>query len=220
MSANELMLDVSQAHELKLAFRRNGWTNADIKALSEGNFLADVLKLMKGQLEIKPIEHLIDCDVNPFIPNGWAVEEHKKGGMFKFNPEKISLYLSEKQKKGSIGGHDLRKELADKPVMNANVLDYLLARPELIPEEWKGKYIFFWGTIYRDSDGYLFVFYLYWFGSKWGCHYYWLVNDFNSDNPAALATLLISPLLIGGGVLFCELSVPAAKHSANFVNLF
>lgn len=188
MSANELMLDVSQAHELKLAFRRNGWTNADIKALSEGNFLADVLKLMKGQLEIKPIEHLIDCDVNPFIPNGWAVEEHKKGGMFKFNPEKISLYLSKKQKKGSIGGHDLRKELADKPVMNANVLDYLLAHPELIPEEWKGKYIFFWGTIYRNSVGSLCVRCLRWNGSGWCWYGYWLGSDFNSDSPAALAS--------------------------------
>lgn len=188
MSANELMLDVSQAHELKLAFRRNGWTNADIKALSEGNFLADVLKLMKGQLEIKPIEHLIDCDVNPFIPNGWAVEEHKKGGMFKFNPEKISLYLSKKQKKGSISGHDLRKELADKPVMNAKVLDYLLDHPELIPEEWKGKYIFFWGTIYRRSDGRLGVRYLYWDGSKCYWDFIWLVHDFNSVNPAALAS--------------------------------
>lgn len=188
MSANELMLDVSQAHELKLAFRRNGWTNADIKALSEGNFLADVLKLMKGQLEIKPIEHMIDCDVNPFIPNGWAVEEHKKGGMFKFNPEKISLYLSKKQKKGSIGGHDLRKELADKPVMNANVLDYLLAHPELIPEEWKGKYIFFWGTIYRHSPCYLYVPYLDWDGSRWNEGYRWLDSDFYSEDPAARAS--------------------------------
>lgn len=186
MSANELMLDVSQAHELKLAFRRNGWTNADIKALSEGNFLADVLKLMKGQLEIKPIEHLIDCDVYPFIPNGWAVEEHKKGGMFKFNPEKISLYLSKKQK----SGHDLRKELADKPVMNANVLDYLLAHPELIPEEWKGKYIFFWGTIYRLSVGSLIVRCLSWSGSEWfwGCSWLDCGFDFSSDNPAALAS--------------------------------
>jgi len=182
------MLDGSQAHEVKLAFRRNGWTNADIKALSEGNFLADVLKLMRGQLEIKPIEHLIDCDVNPFIPNGWAVEEHKKGGMFKFNPEKISLYLSKKQKKEIIGGYDLRKELADKPVMNANVLDYLLAHPELIPEEWKGKYIFFWGTIYRDSDGRLYVRYLCWYGSKWCWDYNCLVSDLDSDGPAALTS--------------------------------
>lgn len=188
MSNNELMLDVSQAHELKLAFRRNGWTNADIKALSEGNFLANVLKLMKGQFETKPIEHLIDSDSAPFVPNGWTVEEHKKGGFFKFDPAKISLYLSKKQKKGIIGGHDLRKELANKLVMNANVLDYLLAHPELIPEKWKGKYIFFWGTIYRNSGGNLRVRCLCWYGSEWFWLFRWLDDAFMSDLPAALAS--------------------------------
>jgi len=173
---------------LKLAFRRNGWNNAEIKALSEGNILADVLKVIKGQAEIKMLEHLIDCDSVPFPSDGWSVEEHKKGGTFKFNPEKVSLYLSKKQKKGSIEGNDLRKELANRQTLNANVLDYLLAHPELIPEEWKGKNIFFWGTIYRDSDGSLYVRCLSWRGSKWGWDCYWLDCGFNSDCPAALAS--------------------------------
>lgn len=187
-SNNDLMFDVSQTAELKLAFRRNGWNNAEIKTLLEGGILANVLKVIKGQAEIKMIERLIDCDSAPFVPDGLSVEDHKKGGMFKFNPEKISLYLSKKQKKGSIGGYDLRKELADKPVMNANVLDYLLARPELIPKEWKGKYIFFWGTIYRDSDGDLCVRYLGWNGSEWDWYCNWLDNVFNFGSPAALAS--------------------------------
>lgn len=187
-SNNDLMFDVSQVAELKLAFRRNGWNNAEIKTLSEGDILADVLKVIKGQAEIKMIKRLIDCDANPFIPDGWSVEEHKKGGMFKFNPEKISLHLSKKQKKGSIKGKNLRKELANQPVLNANVLEYLLAHPELIPEEWKDKYIFFWGTIYRSSDGYSHVRCLYWDGSKWDWFYDWLVDGFNSDFPAAITS--------------------------------
>jgi hypothetical protein len=98
-------------------------------------------------------------------------------------------YLSKEQKKGSIiVVRDLRKELNGKLILNANVLDYLLAHPELIPEEWKGKYIFFWGTIYRDSGGDLSVRYLYWSGSEWNWDYNWLDDDFNSDNPAALAS--------------------------------
>ena len=96
MSANDLMLDVSQAAELKLAFRRTGWNNAEIKTLSEGDILADVLKVIRGQAKIKMNEssgHLIDCDAAPFIPSGnfnWSVEEHKKGGLFKFDPAKIN----------------------------------------------------------------------------------------------------------------------------------
>lgn len=187
-SNNDLMLDVSQAAELKLAFRRNGWNNAEIKTLSEGDILANVLKVIKGQAEIKIIERLIDCDSTPFVPNGWSVEDHKKRGLFKFGPAKISFYLSEKQKKGTISGHDLRKELADKSVMNANVLNYLLAHPELIPEEWKSKYTFFWGTIYRYSDGRLYVRYLRWFGSVWRWVYRRLDYDFDSDCPAVFAS--------------------------------
>jgi len=133
-------------------------------------------------------QNLIDCDSAPFIPKGWLLEEHRRNGFFEFDPAKISLYLSRKQKIGSIGGHDLRKDLSDKPVMNANVLDYLLAHPEIIPEEWKNKYIFFWGTIYRYSDGSLYVRCLDWVGSGWGWHYVWLDLGFNSDGPAALAS--------------------------------
>lgn len=49
MSSKGLMLDVSQAHELKMAFRRNGWNNAQIKALSEReDILKDVLQVVKG----------------------------------------------------------------------------------------------------------------------------------------------------------------------------
>lgn len=189
MSANDdLMLDVSQAHELKMAFRRAGWTNAQIKTLSEGNILADVLRVIKRQSKITCLEHLIDCDADPFIPSGWSVEEHKKGGLLKFDPDKISLHLSKKQKKGIIGGHDLRKELSDKPIMNANVLDYLLAHPELIPEEFKGKNIFFWGTIYRHSDRSRGVRCLCWDGSQWGWSYDWLGNVFGSCSPAALVS--------------------------------
>lgn len=51
----ELMLDVGQAQELKLAFRKHGWTNAEIKRLSEGDLLAQVLMVMRGQAVITTV---------------------------------------------------------------------------------------------------------------------------------------------------------------------
>jgi hypothetical protein len=146
------------------------------------------LGVINGSHEIKMIEHFIDLDTNPFIPGSWTVEEHKKGGLYKFDPSKISFYLSEKQKEGSSKGYDLRKELEGRPVMNANVLDYLLAHTELISEEWKDKYIFFWGTIYCSSGGDLCVRYLDWDGSDWSWFYHWLGHDFDSGDHAALAS--------------------------------
>lgn len=125
--------------------------------------------------------YLVNCDAFPFIPEGWSVEEHKKGGNFQFDSIKISLYLSQRQKNGGISGIDLKRELDKKPLINANVLDYLLHHPDLIPENWKSELVFFWGTIYRDSEGKLCVRCLYRFGSDWSWTYAWLHNDFDSE---------------------------------------
>ena len=190
---SDLKLDVDQASELKAAFRRSDWTNPEIKKICEGSILADFHKVVKGLAEIKMIEHLINLDADPFVPDGWTVKEHIKAGQWKFNPNEVEFYLSKEQKKGeSIEGNKLHKELADKPVFNANVLDYLLAHPELIPDEWKKdkngntRYIFFWGTIYRSSGGRLYVRYLRWDGVEWDWGDHWLVRGFDGIDPAAV----------------------------------
>lgn len=146
-----------------------------------------VQRFLRGETSVTELENLIDCDTQPFIPNGWSVEEHVFGGQFSFNPTKVELYLSKKQKNYSIIGSDLRKELKGRKVLNANVLDYLLVHPELIPNDWRGKCVFFWGTIYRDSDGRLYVRYLDWYGFKWSWRYCWLDGYFYSGSPAILA---------------------------------
>lgn len=240
MSANELMLDIGQIHELELAFRRSGWTNADIKALSEGDFLTDVLKLMNEQKSLghkwnikyfsclscvlkrefcgplkntgvfsgkellaylaacnvrdtlfeksKTIfrKNIVDCDSLPFVPFGYSVEEHRKGGNFEFNSAKFSLYFSSSQDNGGICGHDLYKELSDKQLWNANALDYFLQFPELIPKEFKMLKVFFWGTIYRNCLGSLYVRCLEQSASGWIWSFRWLGSNFNHDCPAMI----------------------------------
>lgn len=46
---SELMLDVGTANEIKLAMRRAGFTGADVKAVSEGDFMSGVLGLIRGE---------------------------------------------------------------------------------------------------------------------------------------------------------------------------
>ena len=186
---SDLMLDVGQANELKLAFRRAGFSNDDIKRLCEGKVLTDVRSVLRGHASVTIIEHVIDCDADPFVPDDWSVEEHRKGGAFKWDTEaqRDALYLSKQQQGGQyIEGNKLRKELAKKPVLNANVLDYLLANPHLIPEEWKGKAVFFWGTIYRHRGGNLFVRYLVWYCGRWIWDFRWLASVWNVNYPAAV----------------------------------
>lgn len=182
-------------HELAITAAKAGWELEDIANLAKDETkLRSILSYMKGYAEINTVEHVIDCDADPLIPfDGWKVEEHKKAGSLKWDATKVKFHLSDKQKNGkTIEGNKLRKELADMPVMNANVLDYLMRNPHLIPEEWKKtekgetRYIFFWGTIYRGSGGYLSVRCLSFDGGYWRSGSRWLGHVWIGSLPAAL----------------------------------
>lgn len=136
-------------------------------------------------------ERVVDLDADPLVPTGWKVEEHVKGGQFEWDPAKVALYLSEGQRNGKwIQGTQLRQELKAKNPYNANLLDYLLAHPELIPEEWEERKseipVSFWGTIYRDPDGNLRVRYLHWSGGRWDWGFGWLDGDWSGPYPVAV----------------------------------
>ena len=135
--------------------------------------------------------HIVNLDANPLTPNGWSInpkDQIKSVVRSPLNLSKvqIGLHLSEEQKGGAVLGHDLKKALEGKPVMSAVLLDYYLAHPELIPESWKGKAVFFWGTIYRGSYGDLYVRCLFWNGGGWYWFYYWLVDGFGGQDPSAV----------------------------------
>lgn len=132
--------------------------------------------------------HKIDTNITPSLPfDGATIEHHEKSGKMILDFSKFDLYLSEKQKTGSIVGNELRKELKDKKVLNACVLDYLLANPYLIPEDWKGKAVFFWGTIFRGAGGSLCVRCLVWGGGGWQSYYRWLDGSFGGGSPALVS---------------------------------
>ncbi len=215
--SDDLMLDVGQANELKLSFRRNGWkTNEEIKRLSEGSLLAGVLSVLNGTAKIKPITEdasrwitlnettiAVNLAATPNLPfneakiekhigEGWVIVEKRPDGLY-ISGRKVIIHLSKRQRGAkSLGGHELRDELTGKPVLNSNILDALYGNPHLIPEDWKKDengntiYIFFWGTLYRDSDVNLYVRCLYFFGGRWYRLYGWLDYGWSGNNPAAL----------------------------------
>lgn len=192
--SDKFVMTARQSAELDFALERNGWKPENVKALSSGDMLARFLPVLLGHAEIRMIEHVIDCDAPVFIPEKWEVLPDVEQlpnrilGQVKFDPKKVDLYLSLDQKNGKlIEGNKLRKGLVSTSVYTAHVLDYLLANPYLIPEEWKGKAVFFWGTIYRNAVGNLCVRYLFWRGNGWCWDYLWLDNDWVDDSPAAVS---------------------------------
>jgi hypothetical protein len=145
------------------------------------------------QIEVPKI-HLIDCDAVPFCESCGKIEysmelPNRVRGQWEWDP-KVSLYLSKKQVKGDILGNDLYQELADKSVLKDNVLNYLLAHQELVPEGWEGKKISFWGTVYWAYEDYqdcYFVRSLVENYSGWTWEFSWLDRHFDSNNFAAIA---------------------------------
>lgn len=178
---------VGLMHEAAITASRVGWEPEDIANLSKDeNLLRLIRGVLLGTHEIKGIEYFIDCDSAAFTPEGWKVEEHIRGGNIRFIASEIELYISLQQKNKSIDGYKLRDELKDKNVLNANVLDYLLANPKAIPESWKDKAVFFWGTIYREPGGRRCVRCLYWCDGQWRWSHDRLVAGWGRNNPAAI----------------------------------
>lgn len=138
-------------------------------------------------------KHIIDSNKLPSIPyDGWTIESHEKMG--KIDVTKLALHLAPQQESGWINGLELNKSLKGKG-LNATVLDYLLEHPDLIPEDWKEKYVYFHGTVYRDSGGDLCVRYLYFIGGHWQAGSDWLGYDWDVRNPAVVsASMALGPL--------------------------
>lgn len=164
-------------------------TNQTEKLVEILGGMSVVESLLSGDMEIKVINHIIDCDSDPRIPYDlWKVESHIKGGQLKWNKDKVKLHLSVDQLEGkSIIGYRIRNELKNFSVMNANVLDYLLDYPQFIPKEWKESRVFFFGTIYRHPQGALCVRCLLWFGGNWREDHNWLKFAWQGRNPALVS---------------------------------
>lgn len=109
------------------------------------------------------MEHVIDLN-GVFTPkelkeNGWRVVHRIGNGRMVLDVGKIILHRENTRvRQGawnpSCGGWNMIHVFKEKifqrevTVLNECVLEYLLAHPELIPENWKDKRVSFWGTIY------------------------------------------------------------------------
>jgi hypothetical protein len=157
------------------------------------------------QVQQESTQHIIDCDadpLNPFVKDGGVVHKHQKGGPFTWDRESqadaLLLLRSQSPRSVTQRGWDhssnviseLRSRRA--PVLNACVLDFLLANPQQIPREWKGKHVFFWGTIYYARRGGHWgvdlscVRQLNWDNGRWDWDVGWLDDALSANSPAAV----------------------------------
>jgi hypothetical protein len=200
--SRHITLDVERALELKEAFARTGWTESDIGKLCEGNMLGKVLQVLNGTATIEVIEvakHIIHCSAlpyNPWADRNWYVERHEPSGSLLWYKGAATLYRPRyADNYPEYTGNILLRELSERrvSVLNANVLDYLLENPHLIPEEWKSDssgnvmWIAFWGTMYRDPKGRRWVRFLYWKDDReWAWDFFDTASCIHRQLPSAV----------------------------------
>lgn len=158
-------MSVRQAAELDHAFARWGWTPSKIKALCSGDLLGQLLDVYEGQAVITADNCVIDLDCDPYIPTTGArvapEEEqlpNRLRGQFAWSTTEFLRVF-----KQALYGGDW---VVGANAIPAHFVDFLVARPWLMPTELKGKHIFCWGTVYHDKDGKPFIRLLGWNGLR------------------------------------------------------
>ena len=74
----------------------------------------------------------LDCECQP--------NRATDANVLAWDATRLELYVDDAQKNnGRSTAARVRERLTGKPVLNADVLDYLLRNPQLIPEDWKRK---------------------------------------------------------------------------------
>jgi hypothetical protein len=141
---------------------------------------------LRGEMELKQLDQVIDLDKITVNRRDYDVMEHQKGGRLTWSPAAVELYVDVLQVSKRATGHDIRKILADKPVLNICAMEFLLERQHLIPEEWKGKAIFFWGTIFRGYEGRPYVMCMRMWHGEWAWSAHPLNNPWGTNSPAIL----------------------------------
>lgn len=163
-----LSLDVGQANELKLAFRRYGWTNENIKHLCESDMLGLTLDILRGDAKAVYSKRIIDLSATPLLKDGHTVVKHLKQGKKDWTKLRLALMnphdlqytnrriLYEFQKKTKVLtslNKDTIMPLFLKGQRPANIClrDFLLEHQHLVPRDWwyKTPPVLFWGTICR-----------------------------------------------------------------------
>ena len=156
-----------QTHQLMNALENAKFSAGDLTRLAQNKkWLEQIRELTNGCAEIGPVVHKIDCDAEPSIPKevGGKIETHLQEGTIQWDFRRFKLHTEYEQEQvlGGINGHEILKKLQHKGVLNACVLEYLLKHPKLIPEEWKKRIVYFWGTIYRSRNNDLYVTSIFW----------------------------------------------------------
>jgi len=125
-----------------------------------------------------------------FVGKGWTIDEQDERSL-QLTEIDLSAVLLEHmlrpEDNGLVQGEEKLKRLkkAGHVRLDAAVFKALWDNQHLIPESWKGKYVYFDGTVLRSPDGSRRVL-CFCVGSRWGWRCSWLGHYWNDGCPSAV----------------------------------
>ncbi|MFA5128472.1 MAG: hypothetical protein WC445_00740 [Patescibacteria group bacterium] len=169
--SDEFKMTTGQAHELAMAFGRNGWTNADVKKMSEGNLLTQMLLVVRGQAEVKMPSSAVAAEF------GYTVVEDVEPTLKSVGDLEFLSFLREGE--FAVDGKTMRRRAVEaKANLGLADLKLVLAHRAEIPEEMRKFYLVFPGTVLRYMvNTALNVAGLRWHGGLWVVSFRWLDDE-------------------------------------------
>lgn len=169
------------AHQLAITAAKAGWELEDFSILTKSEKKCrEVLQFLRGEAELVIKEVVINCDVQPQIPD-WADKDKpiiKHVGCGIIDPSKLTTVSVFKDGEDVLEGEEFITRAQKLKSMNACAFDFYSQ-----PENWKYlpkdvDVIVFAQTEFRRADGGRCVRYLYRDGSSWNRHYGWFDRRF------------------------------------------
>src|SRR5271170_7934194 len=153
MPSDTFVMSARQSSELDYAFERNGWKPSDVRWLSEGNNLAGVLEIRRGNAEIKYRETFRETREFTFEiparPRPTLKELQEKYSLIKsIEPDSsptgsVTLRLVTVLRPGenSIGGKEYEQRLAPikDDALGYQQLNWLIDNQDKVPAAVRGK---------------------------------------------------------------------------------
>ena len=133
----------------------------------------------------------------PFDPvkfigqEGCTIEEEDERSLAitMVNLADISLETTLKESdNGRVQGEEKLRRLKDSGVirLDAKVFQFFWDNKHFIPESWKGKVVYFDGTVLRSPSGSRCVLCLFWTGGAWDWYCLWLDRGWLAARPSAV----------------------------------
>ncbi len=159
-------------------------------------FLKNGGRVLVSEPKVISIDRTFAFDPVAFVGADWSIveEDERSLKLDEVDLTKVNFETSLAERESSVVGEEKLKRLKTLGHIrfDAKILQILWENQHLIPASWKEPtngnttYVFFDGTILRNSSGDRCVLCLCWIGGAWDWSYGWLDDERYADDPSAV----------------------------------